>query len=365
MSAATLVPTPRVERYDVVVIGGGQAGLATAQQLMRRNLDVVVLEAAAHIGDTWRHRWDSLRLFTPAAYDGLPDMPFPAPSNHLPDKDEVAAYLERYVEQFDLDVRLNTRVERMTREFGVFRAYTASVTYEAPQVVVSTGPFQRPRIPDIATLLDPSVHQLHSSAYRNPFSLPEGPVLVVGAGNSGAQIALELAQLRKVWLAGPDTGHMPRRVLGRDVFDWIWPMLSVAHTERRVGRALREKARQSADSLIGIPEATITRAGIQRLERVSAVRGGMPVCGTTVVRPAAIVWATGFTSDYSWIELPVCDERGNPRHHRGIAHDVEGLAWVGLRFQHRMTSSLLGGVGVDATYIAEQFAARVGQADAA
>lgn len=359
LSATNLAPpATRAERYDTIVIGGGQAGLAVGYHLAARDLDFVILDAEPRVGDTWRRRWDSLRLFTPARYSGLPGMPFPAPPAHLPDKDEIADYLERYAERFDLPVRSHTRVDSLGWDGERYVVQAGAVRFEAENVVVATGPFQRPNIPALAERLAPSIHQLHSSAYRSPFELPEGPALVVGAGNSGAQIALELARFRKVWLAGRDTGHLPRRLLGRDLFDWIWPVMQRSTLDTRLGRRLRQRARAGGDALIGIPERTLSDAGVVRMGRVSDERGGYPVCEGEVIQPSVIVWCTGFMPDYRWIHLPLLDERGYPRHDRGVACDAPGLYFLGLRFQHRMNSSLVGGVGADAAFVAEQVARR-------
>jgi putative flavoprotein involved in K+ transport len=348
----------RVERYDTIVIGGGQAGLSVGYHLATRDLDFVILDAEARVGDTWRRRWDSLRLFTPARYSGLPGMPFPALATHLPDKDEVADYLERYAERFELPIRSSTRVDSVGWDGERYVVQAGALRFEAENVVVATGPFQRPSIPSVAERLAPTIHQLHSSAYKSPFDLPEGPALVVGAGNSGAQIALELAKFRKVWLAGRDTGHLPRRILGRDLFDWIWPVMRRATLDTRLGRRLRTRARAGGDSLIGIPEQSITDGGVVRVGRVMDERGGYPVCDGKVLTPSVIMWCTGFAPDYRWIEMPVLDESGYPRHRRGVVTDAPGLYFLGLRFQHRMTSSLVGGVGEDAAYVAEQVARR-------
>ena len=360
MTSPTISRVPRfgrVERFNTVVIGAGQAGLAAGYELASRDVDVVIATAESRVGDNWRRRWDSLRLFTPAVYCGLPGMPFPAPPAHLPDKDEVADYLERYAERFDLPVRLDTRVDSLgwDEERYVFRA--GSSTIEADNVVVATGPFQRAYIPPVASRISPTIHQLHSSQYVSPFELPDGPALVVGAGNSGAQIALELAQSRKVSLAGRDTGHLPRRLLGRDIFDWIWPLMRRFTLDTRVGRRLRRRM-SGGDALIGIPERMLTEAGVVRVGRLTEERGGLPVCGEGVVEPRVIIWATGFRPDYRWIDLPVFDAEGYPRHDRGVATEAPGLYFVGLRFQHRVSSSLLGGVGADAAFIAEQVAQR-------
>jgi putative flavoprotein involved in K+ transport len=349
----------RLERVDAVVVGAGQAGLAVGYHLARRDLDFVVLDGAPQVGDSWRRRWDSLRLFTPAAYSGLPGMPFPAAPSHLPDKDEVADYLQRYAERFDLPVRLNTPVQEVGWNGERYVVRGGGRVYEADSVVVATGPFQRPRVPAVAERLAPAIHQVHSSEYSGPFDLPDGPALVVGAGNSGAQIALELARFRDVWLAGRETGRIPRRLLGRDVYDWIWPLMTRFTADTRLGRRLRARTRRG-DPLVGIPARQLAAAGIRRVGRVTDERDGRPVCDGETLEPTVVVWCTGFAPDYSWIDLPVLDERGAPRHRRGVAVDSPGLFFVGLRFQHRMTSALLGGVGEDAAFIAGEVASRAG-----
>jgi putative flavoprotein involved in K+ transport len=350
----------RVERFEAVVIGAGQAGLSAGYHLASRGVDFTVLTDELRIGDNWRRRWDSLRLFTPARYSGLPGMPFPAPPGHLADKDEVADYLERYAERSDIPIRFGSRIQRLTSDGERFRLAVAGseTIIEAANVVVATGPFQAPRIPAIARSLSSSIDQLHSSEYRNPFDLPKGSVLVVGAGNSGAQIALELARHRKVWLAGRDTGHLPRRLLGRDLFDWIWPLLTRATTDTLLGRRLRAKAAQGGDALIGISNRELKDAGITRVPRLGRVSGGLPVCGDDVLDPRVIIWCTGFVPDYRWIDLPVFDAEGHPRHERGECIDARGLHFLGMRFQHRMASSLIGGVGSDAALVARQIAGR-------
>ena len=350
-TGAAATEATRVERYDTIVIGAGQAGLATGYFLAERGTDFVILDSAERVGDSWRKRWDSLRLFTTAAHSSLPGMPFPAPSAHLPDRDEVADYLERYAERMGLPVRLNCRVDSLARsgERSVIR--TDGMRYEADSVVVATGPFQRPRVPSIANELAPAIHQLHSSEYRNPFELPAGSVLVAGAGNSGAQIALELARFRKVWLAGKESGHIPRRVLGRDVFDWLWPLIRRITRDTLGGRIYRRRSGK-ADPLVGMSSRNFSRAGIQRVGRVTGVRGGLPVCEGAVIEPNVVIWCTGFEPDYGWIDIPVFDESGRPRQSGGVCTESPGLYFVGLRFQRSLVSALLGGVSEDAAYIA-------------
>lgn len=350
-------PPTRVERFEAIVVGGGQAGLAVGYHLAAHGVDFVILDAEERVGDSWRRRWDSLRLFTPAKYDGLPGMPFPALPWHLPDKDEAADYLERYAERFDLPVRLGTRVDALTWDGGRYDLRAGASRFEADCVVIATGPFQRPYVPAVAGRIYPEIYQLHSSAYRSPFDLPPGPVLVVGAGNSGAQIALELARSREVWLAGREPGRLPRRLLGRDVFAWLWPAFTHLTLDTSLGRRLRERLRQG-DPLVGIPACQLTEAGITRVGRLTDERGGLPVCEGEVVEPAVIVWCTGFRPDYGWIEAAMLDEGGEPRHRRGVAVGGPGLFFIGLPFQHRRTSALLGGVGEDAAFVAEEVVRR-------
>jgi putative flavoprotein involved in K+ transport len=351
---------PRIERFEAIVVGGGQAGLAVAYHLARRGVDFCVLSDEVRVGDNWRRRWDSLRLFTPARYSGLPGMPFPAPPAHLADKDEVADYLERYAARFELPIRLGTRVTRASFDGERYQVAVSGGAHgiETENLIVATGAFQRPLVPAVAARLAGDIHQLHSSEYRNPLDLPRGPVLVVGAGNSGAQIALELAQSRKAWLAGRNTGHLPRRILGRDVFDWIWPIFRRATLDTRLGRRMRASTRQGGDALIGIPERELVGAGLTRVGRVEGERGGLPVCGDRVLEPRVIVWCTGYRPDYSWIDAPVFGETGLPRHERGVCAEAPGLFFTGLRFQYRITSSLIGGVGDDAELIASRVAER-------
>lgn len=352
--AHTQPPAPgrRIERFDTLVIGGGQAGLSAGYHLSQRDVDFVIVDAEQRTGDVWRRRWDSLKLFTPAKYSGLPGMPFPAHPSHLPDKDEMADYLERYAERFDLPVRSGTRALSLSHDGERWVLHTDRGTLEANSVVVATGAFHSPKIPAVATRLDRGIQQLHSSAYGSPFDLPDGPVLVVGAGNSGAQIALDLAREHKVWLAGRNTGHLPRRILGRDLFDWIWPVIRRFSLDTRVGRRMR--TRDGGDALIGIPERAIEQAGIVRVGRVDGEHDGWPVADGEPLRPRSIVWCTGFLPDYSWIDAPVFDERGLPRHVRGVVPDAPGLYFLGLRFQHRLSSSLVGGTGDDAAFVAAE-----------
>lgn len=348
--------TRRVTYYDTIVIGGGQAGLALGYHLARHDLDFVILDAGSRVGDSWRRRWDSLRLFTPARYSGLPGMAFPDSPMHLPDKDQVGDYFERYAERFDLPVRLNTQVTSLDAVGNEFVLETSAGVFEARNIVVATGPFQRPRVPALATQLRSDIHQLHSSAYHNPFELPAGDVLVVGAGNSGAQIALELSRVRNVTLAGRDIGRLPRTILGADVFRWLWPVFRHLHRGTWLGRRLRDRTR-SNDPLIGITPADFARQGVRRVGRVNEVRDGLPYVDGETIDVKTVIWATGYAPDFSWIGLPVVDPSGAPRHARGVT-EVEGLYFLGLRFQYRQSSALIGGVAADAEFVAADIAGR-------
>jgi putative flavoprotein involved in K+ transport len=351
------LPSTRVERYGTIVIGGGQAGLAAGYHLAQRDVDFVILDAASRTGDSWRHRWDGLRLFTPAAYSGLPGMVFPAPPAHLPDKDEVAAYMERYAERFDLPVRHDVRVSSLRRDGTRYVVEAPGIRYEADSVVVATGPFHAPRTPPLASRLLPRIHQFHSSAYVNPLHLPPGSALVVGAGNSGVQIALELARTRDVTLAGDVPGYLPRTFLGRDIYDWIWPIIDRFTRRTMVGRLLRRRTAH-ADPLIGTTPDQLRRAGIRRVGKVTDVRDGLPVANGVAQDAAIVVWATGFAPAYQWIHLPIPTDHGHPLTQRGVVSDHPGLYFIGLRWQHRLTSALIGGVGADAEFIANQVVAR-------
>jgi putative flavoprotein involved in K+ transport len=354
--AAVPVVTGRVLGYDTVVIGGGQAGLAVGHHLAKHDVDFVILDANRRVGDSWRNRWDSLRLFTPARYCGLPGMSFPESPGHFPDKDQVADYLERYAERFELPVRSNTRVTQVRGVGNDFVVQTGHGAYRARNVVVATGPFQRPRLPTMAARLAPEIHQLHSHEYRNPFDLPEGDVLIVGAGNSGAQIALELSRFRDVTLAGRDVGRLPRRILGLDVFRWLWPVFRRLNLGTWLGRKLHARTKAN-DPLIGIRPKDFISHGVRRVGRVTDVREGRPRVSGMPVKVRVVIWATGFTPDFSWIALPTMGSEGAPAHWRGVTN-TPGLYFVGLSYLYRKSSALLGGVAADAEFIASHIAGR-------
>jgi len=341
--------------HDVVVIGAGQAGLATAYHLRRHGLRFLVVDAAPEVGHSWRTRWDSLRLFTPAEHDGLPGFPFPAPAGTYPTKDEVADYLAAYAERFELPVRLGCAVRRLRRTASGFALETGQGVLHAGQVVVATGPFQVPVVPaPLADPLGPEVTQLHSSAYRRPGDLPSGPVLVVGGGNSGRQIALELAATREVTLSvGFRESELPQRLLGRDLFWWLTRLGLLSRTaDSRLARRMRARG----DLVIGSPLAGLRRAGVAiRGRAVSSSAGEVRFEDGTSVRPTSVVWATGFRPDLDWIDVPGVVVDGRVVHRRGIT-DAPGLSFIGLPWQHTRGSALLGFVRDDAEHVADHAA---------
>ena len=348
---------PRSTSYDVVVIGGGQAGLAIGYHLKQQGKRFVILERAAAVAPAWRERWDSLVLFTPRRYDALPGLAFPGEPNAEPNRDEVITYLERYAAHFDLPVELNSEVRSVSQQDGQYVVELADRTLTAKQVVVATGPFQRPRIPALADRLAPEVRQLHSTAYRRPDDLPTGRVVVVGGGNTGYQIAEELAASRQVVLAvGARQKPLPRRILGRHLFWWLSTLrLLRINVDSRPGRRLSTR-----EVLIGSsPRRAEKQFGVQLKSRVVAAEGRtVRFADGSEVDADGVVWATGYDDDYAWLHVPVLDGQGRPRHRRGVT-DQPGLYFLGLQWQYTRGSALLGFVADDAAFVAGRLAAPI------
>jgi putative flavoprotein involved in K+ transport len=341
-------------RVDTVIVGAGQAGLATGYCLAAQGRDFVIIDGHERVGEAWRRRWDSLRLFTPAAYDGLPGMPFPAPPHAYPTKDDMAAYLEAYAARFALPLVLRTVVTRLARHETGYVLGADGWSIEADHVVVATGAFHRPRIPAFASALDHNILQLHSAQYRCPRQLQDGPALIVGAGNSGAEIAVDVARYHPTWLSGRDTGRLPLLLRGQGfrgrLFRWLAnDRLTV---DRSIGRAVKRRELAHGAPLIRLRPEDLAAAGIRRVPRTVGIRHGLPVLEDgSVVDVANIIWCTGFRADFAWIDLPVFGSDGYPVHYRGIIEGAPGLHFVGLPFLYSLGSSTVGGVGRDAEYV--------------
>jgi putative flavoprotein involved in K+ transport len=352
------------ERFQTVVVGGSQAGLAVGYHLARRGVPFVILDAHQRIGDAWRQRWDSLRLFTPARYNALPGMPFPAPAHSFPTKDEVADYLEAYARRFDLPLRTGVSVDRLSRNGNGFVLTAGDRRFDAEQVVVATGAYQTPKVPALASKLDPTIVQMHSTEYRNPSQLRDGGVLVVGAGNSGAEIAREASHGHQTWLSGRDTGHEPTRpgtVPDRLLMPLLWFIVThVLTVKTPIGRMVKRKFRDRGIPLARVRRSDLAEAGVERVPRTTGVQDGLPELEDgRVLDVANVIWCTGFEPDFSWIGLPILGDEGHPVHDRGVMGSEPGLYFVGLVFLYSLSSVLIGGVGRDAEYIATHIASRV------
>jgi putative flavoprotein involved in K+ transport len=344
-----------MDRHEVIVVGGGQAGLAIGYFLAQQGRRFTILEAAEEPAAAWRERWDSLKLFTPVRYSGLPGLPFPGDPDSYPGRDAAVAYLSDYARRFELPIELGSRVRSIRKTDTGYAVELDDRTYEADQVVVATGPFQVPFRPPIAEHLHADVVQFHSSAYRAPGAIPAGPVLVVGGGNTGFQIAEELSASHEVHLSiGSRQTPLPQRILGRDLF-WYLDRTGLIRktTASRIGRRL-----EGRDTLIGsTPRALRRRHGVTLHSRA------VDAAGTTVrfsdgeqLDVRTVIWATGFRVDHSWIDVPVFDENGRLVHQRGVT-ESPGLYFLGLSWQHTRGSALIGWVKDDAEHIAQQISA--------
>jgi putative flavoprotein involved in K+ transport len=356
--------TPRAEACETVVIGGGQAGLSVGYHLMKRRQPFVILDAGSRIGDSWRRRWDSLRLFTPARYSGLPGMRFPAAGWTFPTKDEMGDYLEAYAESFDLPVRTGISVDRLSRDGDGYLVECADGRrVHADRVVVASGAHRTPKLPPFSADLDPRIVQMHSSEYRNPDQLTDGRVLVAGVGNSGAEISFELSRSHDVVLAGKESGQIPVRH-GSLPFRFVVRVIRflgyhVLTMRTPIGRRVGPKVAASATPLIRVKSKELAERGVERVPKVAGVRDGLPLLEDgRVLDVANIVWCTGFRHDFSWIDLPVLDEDGQPVHERGVATTSPGLYFAGLVFQFAAASDVLPGIGRDAGYVGKHIAAQ-------
>jgi putative flavoprotein involved in K+ transport len=370
---SVLVKQPPEQEHDMttqhtetLVIGAGQAGLATGYHLQRLGRPFLIVDGNQRIGDNWRQQWDTLKLYSPAKYDGLPGLPFPAPPWSYPGKEEVADYLEKYAIHCDLPVRMSTRIDRLEpRPAGGFTASLGDDTLTCDNVVVATGTFGRtPNVPVFAAELDPSIQQLHSSEYRRPSQVASGPVLVVGASHSGCDIAYEVAEHQHTTLAGRDCGQIPfhwdkRAIrLGFPVLVFAWRHIVTRRTP--IGRKEMNEVRHHGGPMLRVKREDLERRGVERVHsKVTGVKDGMPVLDDGRVVPArTVVWCTGFKQVFDWIDLPVFADDGWPDEYRGVVEKAPGLFFCGLSFQYSFSSMVLPGVGRDAEYVARKIAAR-------
>jgi len=351
------------ESFDTIIIGGGQAGLTTAYYLAQQKRDFVILDANHRTGDSWRNRWDSLRLFTPARIDGLPGMRFPAPGSTFITKDEMADYVEAYASHFDFPIRHGVKVDGLSREGDRFLISSGDKRFVASNVVVAMSNCQVPWVPPSAAELDRDIVQIHSKEYKNPSQLREGPVLVVGAGNSGADIAIEVAQNHSTLMSGKESGHIPFRIetfVARNLLLRLVRFIGhrVITIRTPVGRKLRPKMLHMAPPLVRVKPKDLIAAGVERVPRVVGTQDGRPLLDDgRVVDVSNIIWCTGFRPGFSWIDLPILGDRQEPDHEEGVVASQPGLYFVGLHFLYSMTSETINGVPRDAKRIAEHIAA--------
>ena len=359
-------PTPMEEHFDVVVIGAGQCGLSVGYHLARKGVKFVILEARERIGDIWRSRWDSLRLFTPARYDGLVGMPFPADRYAFPTKDEMADYLEAYAKEFSLPVRTGAKVDEVTRIGGRYVVTAGRTRYTASHVVIASASYQKPKLPDFAALLDPSIRQIHSSTYKNPAQINPGSVLLVGASNSGAEIAIDIAPTHQVLLAGRHPGNIPvaynsyfaMRLVLPVVFRFVFHRLLTVDTP--MGRKAKPGQLSHGLPLIRVKPRDLEAAGVRRVPRVAGVHDGKPLLDDgQLLDVSNVIWCTGFRAGLDWIKLPIFDGNGRVKQYRGAVEGEAGLYVCGLHFQHSTSSTMIHGAARDAGYVADKIGERM------
>jgi putative flavoprotein involved in K+ transport len=344
---------------DTLVIGGGQTGLTVGYELGLAGRSFVILDASPRIGDAWRNRWDSLVMFTPSGFFAFPGMDFPAPAEHFVSKYEVADFLEVYAGELGIPVTSATRVSRLSKQGDVFTAETSSGVFRARNAIVAMANYQTPKIPEFATDLDPGIRQVHSLSYRNLRSLQDGAALVVGMGNSGAEIGLELARDRETYLSGKATAVIPFRIdgwFGRKVGIKLVRFVAtkVITTSTPVGRKIRPKMLGQASPVVRVKMRDLKEAGAERVSRVVGVKDGRPELEDgRVLDVQNVVWCTGYQPGFDWIDLPVFGDDARPSQNRGVVEEVPGLYFCGLFFQHSLWSETVVAMPEDARYIVE------------
>ncbi|HEV8671281.1 MAG TPA: NAD(P)-binding domain-containing protein [Candidatus Limnocylindria bacterium] len=348
------------ERIETVIVGGGQAGLAVGYELKKAGRRFVIVDAHARVGDAWRTRWDSLRAFTPAIISGLHGMPMPGPRWAFPTKDDLADYFEAYAARFELPVRTGVTVTRVSRDDQRFIVDTSGGRIEADNVVIASGHEHTPNIPSFAQDIDPAILQIHSKDYRRPTQLRPGPALVVGAGNSGAEIALEISRTHPTFLSGRyrrgPVGPSRHPLLTLAIMPFVFHVFTI---DTPIGRKMQPKLVNSSVPVERVRKRELVAAGVELVSRTIGVRDGSPVLDDgRALDVANVIWCTGYRTDLSWIDLPVVGEDGEPMQRRGVVQSIPGLYFVGRRFQYSFVSGLLSGVARDGAYIARQVAAR-------
>jgi len=354
------------EKYNVIVIAAGQAGLSVGYFLKKNNIDFLILDANERVGDSWRNRWDTLRLFTPARFNGLAGMPFPSDPNYFPTKDEMGDYLEEYAQHFKLPVRNNIKVDGLSREENKYCVTAGDQQFEADHVVIAMSNYQIPKIPAFAKDMNPGIVQMHSFDYRDMTQLQEGSVLVVGAGNSGSELALEAARNdRDVWLAGRDTGHIPfdiegtlaKLIMVRFVIRFLFHRILT--TDTPIGKKVRPKVISHGGPLIRNKPKDFVEYGIKRIPKIVAVKNGLPVDeNDEVIDVKNIIWCTGFYPAFSWIDIPIFKDK-EPNQERGVVKNEPGLYFVGMHFLYSLSSAMIHGAERDAEHVVSTIASRL------
>jgi len=340
------------EKFSTVVIGAGQAGLAAGYFLKKQNEDFIILDQGQQVGDSWRHRWDSLRLFTPSQYDGLPGFPFPAIRGTFPTKENMADYLLDYTAKFSLPVQLNTKVLELLKTSDGYEIITSGRRLYSDFVIVATGTNPVPYIPEFAKKLDRKIVQIHSSAYKNPQQFPASNTLVVGAGTSGVEIAIELSKSRKTMLSGSPTPHIPDFVFRYAGRLYWWFAHHVLTLNTPIGHKVRKKIHSSGAPLISVSIDDVINANVEHVPRMKGAHNGLPQLeNDRIVSVDSIVWATGYRPDFSWIKIDLNCDKGWPQNRRGVSEDTKGLYFIGMLFQFGLTSGLVGGIGRDAAFV--------------